>query len=687
MLHPSTKKLIDRLATMTAQKKIDWIEKDNGDVLYATEGYVVRLTPEPPRVLLSTESGKSLEDATATVLNATMHGDGGTYGDLVARLARDACRDARGTEDAINTLLAGLSEAPADQDEAAADSDETDEAAAEANAEPLPVGPDAVEDPVDDTTALGAVGPDAVDATDAGETAAPIGETADAEPAPTVAAEADETPAPDVALDASVPDVVIDEATDVSETAEDETAPEDALAAETAESGSDESETDDSEDSEAYVGGAVARLADEVNARSVEPADDSDDETDAEQEAPLSPSYSITPDDAPAFDDAPDEMAPEAAAPAPDETQAMDAAEPVEADEATPSETTEPVAAASPNYIWDDAPDADTPAAEAEPETQADESAGQPSVEPAATFAAEPVEPAEAAAEAEPVSEAVSAPKPESNVRYVPFGAAGLEAVGADASSETADEGPQDDTVDASLAGASDMAMPEDTESAEAPASDAAPDEPFAQDAAPVADTSEPADTSPQTFEPADPEPSSDVSMDPPETKSDASAEPMSVSSDQPAAEPAAAQSSEPSGSFSLSSLGAGIGFGARANGFQPTAPSPAGTPRPNVESVSKAPVFIDATNDFPGEAEAAQATDIPDVSDLNTGEDAVEASVSEADLDAVAPVQSEATSAPAEPDRALSLVENETDSSEESADSAEEARPVRPKTRFNPWT
>ncbi|RIJ13881.1 hypothetical protein D1227_11345 [Henriciella mobilis] len=677
MLHPSTKKLIDRLATMTAQKKIDWIEKDNGDVLYATEGYVVRLTPEPPRVLLSTESGKSLEDATSTVLNATMHGDGGTYGDLVARLARDACRDARGTEDAINTLLAGLSDAPADA--VPADSDEAAGATAEASEEAVPVGPDAVEDPVDDTTALSPVGPDAVDAPDTGETEPESVEATDAEPAPAEAAETDETPAPDLALDASVPDAVIDETNDFSETSEDQAAPEEALASEAAESDEDESAADDSEDSEAYVGGAVARLADEVNARSVEPADESEEDTVTEQNAPLSPSFSITPDDAPAFEEAPDEMAPEAAAPVPDEVPAVDADETAQADAVTDSETPEPAASASPNYIWDDAPAADAPVAEAQPEMPADDGAEQPAVEPAATFATEPVEPAGAVAEADAATDAVPAPQPESNVRYVPFGAAGLEAVGADASSETADEGPQEDTVDASLAGASDMAMPEEADPAET----------VSEDRAPMADTSEPAETSPQTFEPAAPEPSTNVSMEPPETKSDASAEPMSVSSEQPASEPAPAQPSEPAGSFSLSSLGAGIGFGARANGFQPTPPSPAGTPRPDIESVGKAPVFIDATNDYPGDAEAAQASDIPDVSDLNTGEDAVEASVSEADLDAVAPAQPEASTGPAEPDRALSLVDNETETetSEEPDNTAEEARPVRPKTRFNPWT
>ena len=54
-----------------------------------------------------------------------------------------------------------------------------------------------------------------------------------------------------------------------------------------------------------------------------------------------------------------------------------------------------------------------------------------------------------------------------------------------------------------------------------------------------------------------------------------------------------------------------------------------------------------------------------------------------------MAPAQPETSTGPAEPDRALSLVDNETETetSEEPDNTAEEARPVRPKTRFNPWT
>ncbi|WP_300376396.1 hypothetical protein [Henriciella sp.] len=114
MLHPSTQKLIDRLATMSAQNKIEWTENENGDVIFATEGYIVRVSEEPPQMVLGTEGGKVLEDATPDMLRATPQKDGGSnYADLVSTLIRNARRTARGTEEAISTLLAGLADAPA----------------------------------------------------------------------------------------------------------------------------------------------------------------------------------------------------------------------------------------------------------------------------------------------------------------------------------------------------------------------------------------------------------------------------------------------------------------------------------------------------------------------------------------------------------------------------------------------
>lgn len=109
MLHPSTKKLIDRLAEMTALKQIDWAETENGGVVYATEGYSVHLTDSPPQVVLATEKGKLLEEASEGLLKDTPHDEHGNYGDLIVAVVKEASRIAKGTEAAIDALLAGLS--------------------------------------------------------------------------------------------------------------------------------------------------------------------------------------------------------------------------------------------------------------------------------------------------------------------------------------------------------------------------------------------------------------------------------------------------------------------------------------------------------------------------------------------------------------------------------------------------
>lgn len=721
MLHPSTKKLIDRLAAMTAQKKIDWIEKDNGDVLYATEGYVVRLTPEPPRVLLSTEGGKALEDATATVLTATPHDDGGTYGTLVATLARDACRDARGTESAISTLLAGLSETPEPEapEEVSQDQPET----VEADTAAIPIGPDAVEDPVDDTTAIETAKPAAPEqqAGIAIEAEAPVEEAVpvEAEAAGGTVTEPD-TPAAPV-LDESVPEPAIAEIADLSEEPAEDAASE-PPAAEIADiEPLDPADGDDDDDSEAFVGGAVARLADEVNMRTPEPmhadsavepdaaigddASDQDETIIAAQDAsqtegpdvPLSPSYSIPPDDAPPISGEPDEIAPEAAAPLPEEP--VETAAPEESG-AAPSEGIgtddtiiedatggDDLAAAAPSEVWDETrtdgsqtADTMTEDVQPEPETPAalgeqtgsgsdDGQADEPATDPAPVAAAEEHEPASA-----------------SNVRYVPFGAGGLETAGADVSGDMAQESrTEDDVIDSGLAAAApSMSLPDDAPEETAPLDDtplaeAEPEEkeeapeaeeptPAPASAAPSADTaSEPA---PMTAAEPAPEPAQEApepDTEPPETKADAS--------------------STPDGSFSLSSLSAGLGFGGTASGFQPTAPRPAGISQPAQETVSRAPVFIDATDDFPGDTAPEDASEMPDISDLADTEHAVEATVSESDLAAVAPPQPQAATTAQEPDRALSLVENDAESDQETGNATEERRPSRPKTRFNPWT
>lgn len=117
MLHPSTQKLIDRLAEMTATKKIDWTEYQNGGVSYATEGYSVVLTAAPVELVILSSAEKELERATVDQLMATAVSEGGTYSDLVTGMHAEALRFARGTETAISTLLNQLGTPAADSAE------------------------------------------------------------------------------------------------------------------------------------------------------------------------------------------------------------------------------------------------------------------------------------------------------------------------------------------------------------------------------------------------------------------------------------------------------------------------------------------------------------------------------------------------------------------------------------------
>lgn len=109
MLHPSTKKLIDRLSEMTRQRKIDWVGGERPDTLaYDTEGYRVLLEGEPAALVLCDALGNELDRADPDVLAATNHIDGGTYEALMVSMHTEANRIARGTEDAIASVLGGL---------------------------------------------------------------------------------------------------------------------------------------------------------------------------------------------------------------------------------------------------------------------------------------------------------------------------------------------------------------------------------------------------------------------------------------------------------------------------------------------------------------------------------------------------------------------------------------------------
>lgn len=249
MLHPSTKKLIDRLAEMTELGKLDWTEGENGSLIYSTEGYSVCLPEGAQEVIIQSIDGKELERAATDALASTMSDDGKSYAQIVSEMGAEADRYARGTETAISSLLAGMEEP-----EAAAEEDVTPGA---------PPADDGPEDPGDESAALASEGianHELTPATDAPSTP----DTDDTE------ADEDESTAEDTSF--------APEANAMSESAdadESEAVAEDAAPAPEAAPDSDEDAGDieasaaveDDVDTESDVTEAVARLADEVNNR------------------------------------------------------------------------------------------------------------------------------------------------------------------------------------------------------------------------------------------------------------------------------------------------------------------------------------------------------------------------------------------------------------------------------------
>ena len=139
MLHPSTKRLIDKLSEMTRKQRVAWSEGENGTITHDTEGYRVVLTPEPHAVLLTDALGKIIESCTPDEFSDDTDAAGRPYASFVADLYREAHRHARGTEKAIHSVLKGL---------------ETIDAEPEAEPEVALDPAELIEDPGDDTDSL-----------------------------------------------------------------------------------------------------------------------------------------------------------------------------------------------------------------------------------------------------------------------------------------------------------------------------------------------------------------------------------------------------------------------------------------------------------------------------------------------------------------------------------------------------
>ena len=120
MLHPSTKKLIDKLSEMTRKQRVSWIEGENGTIVHDTEGYRVVLTPEPHGVILTDGVGREIETCSPEEIADEKDSAGRPYAQFIGELFREAHRHARGAEKAIRTLLAGLEAADEPPPQAAA---------------------------------------------------------------------------------------------------------------------------------------------------------------------------------------------------------------------------------------------------------------------------------------------------------------------------------------------------------------------------------------------------------------------------------------------------------------------------------------------------------------------------------------------------------------------------------------
>ncbi|MAN45524.1 MAG: hypothetical protein GYB49_06545 [Alphaproteobacteria bacterium] len=151
MLHPSTKRLIDKLSEMTHKQKVAWQEGENGQITHDTEGYRVTLTPDPCAVLLTDALGREIETCSPDDFAKEVDANGRPYTQFVSELYLEARRHARGAEKAINALLAGLDEVDAEAD---ADESETDTEDAAAPMEADTRAEDLIEDPGDDSDPL-----------------------------------------------------------------------------------------------------------------------------------------------------------------------------------------------------------------------------------------------------------------------------------------------------------------------------------------------------------------------------------------------------------------------------------------------------------------------------------------------------------------------------------------------------
>ena len=108
VLHPSTKKLIDKLIEMTRSSKISWSDGGDNTCTYDTEGYRVTIGQSPSRVVILDAAGRVLETVSDGLLSNTRDESGTSYAVKVDQLVSDARREITGAVAVIDRLVSVL---------------------------------------------------------------------------------------------------------------------------------------------------------------------------------------------------------------------------------------------------------------------------------------------------------------------------------------------------------------------------------------------------------------------------------------------------------------------------------------------------------------------------------------------------------------------------------------------------
>lgn len=120
MIHPSTRKLIDRLHERTLEDRVGWTEGDDGAIQYATSDYRLIVFAETNEMKLLDADDRELEYVDQSELAEMANDNGVGYTDIASELFVEGLRIAKGTKRAIDTIMAGLEALNADEDKIAA---------------------------------------------------------------------------------------------------------------------------------------------------------------------------------------------------------------------------------------------------------------------------------------------------------------------------------------------------------------------------------------------------------------------------------------------------------------------------------------------------------------------------------------------------------------------------------------